>query len=117
MKQDQDFERFIPIPPAAFHVLLSLAGDERHGYGIMQDIARHSDGRYKLGPGTLYDNLQKLMKDRLVEERANVATGGEARRRYYRLTKLGRRLLSAEIVRLEKAIREAKLHLGVQRSV
>ena len=111
-----DLERFLPLSPAALHILLSLAGEERHGYGIMQDIARQSDGRYKLGPGTLYDNLQKLMKLRLVEERENFSTGAEARRRYYRLTELGRRILSTEIARLEEAIREAKVHLRFPRS-
>lgn len=112
----QDLERFLPLSPAALHILLSLAAEERHGYGIMQDIARQSDGRYKLGPGTLYDNLQKLMKERLVEESENRSTGAEARRRYYQLTKLGRLVLSAEIVRLEQAIGEAKLHLGFKGS-
>lgn len=112
----QDFARFLPLPPAALHILLSLAGEERHGYGIMQDVARQSNGRYKLGPGTLYDNLQKLMKERIVEETENSPTGAESRRRYYRLTKLGRAVLSTEITRLEEAIREAKLHLGFQRS-
>ncbi len=111
-----DFERFSPLSPAALHILLSLAAEERHGYGIMQDIARQSSGRYKLGPGTLYDNLQKLMKERLVEETENSSTGAESRRRYYRLSKLGRRVLSTEIARLEQAIREAKLHLGFQGS-
>ena len=111
-----DFERFLPLSPAALHILLSLAGEERHGYGIMQDIARQSEGRYKLGPGTLYDNLQKLMKERLVEETENSSTGAESRRRYYRLTKLGRSVLSTEIARLEEAIREAKLHLRIPRS-
>lgn len=108
----EDFARFLPLSPAALHILLSLAGEERHGYGIMQDIARQSNGRYQLGPGTLYDNLQKLLKERLVEETENFGTGAEARRRYYRLTKLGRGVLSTEIQRLEEAIREAKLHLG-----
>lgn len=112
----EDLGRFLPLSTAALHILLSLAGEERHGYGIMQDVARQSNGRYKLGPGTLYDNLQKLMKDRLVEETENLSTGAEARRRYYRLSKLGRRVLSTEITRLEEAIREAKLHLGFPRS-
>ena len=111
----EDFERFLPLSPAAFHILLSLAGEDRHGYGIMQDIARQSNGRYKLGPGTLYDNLQRLMNDGLVEETENSSTGAESRRRYYRLTKLGRGVLSTEMVRLEKAIREARLHLGFRR--
>ncbi len=113
----EDLDRFLPLPPAALHILLSLAGEERHGYGIMQEIARQSEGCYKLGPGTLYDNIHRLMKDRLVEETENSATGAESRRRYYRLTKSGRRVLSAEIARLESAIREAKLHLGFQRSL
>jgi DNA-binding PadR family transcriptional regulator len=112
----QDLGRFLPLSPAALHILLSLAGEERHGYGIMQDVARQSSGRYRLGSGTLYDNLQKLMKERLVEESENLSTGAESRRRYYRLTKLGRAVLSAEIARLEEAIREAKLHLGLQGS-
>lgn len=112
----QDFERFLPLSPAALHILLSLAGEERHGYGIMQDVAKQSDGRYKLGPGTLYDNLQKLMKDRLVEETENASTGADSRRRYYRVSKMGRRVLIAEITRLEEAIRKAKLHLGFRRS-
>ncbi len=112
----EDFGRFLPLSPAALHILLSLAGEERHGYGIMQDIARQSNGRYKPGPGTLYDNLQKLMTERLVEETENSSSGAESRRRYYRLTKLGRRVLSTEITRLEAAIREAKLRLGFRRS-
>jgi DNA-binding PadR family transcriptional regulator len=113
----QHLERFLPLSPAALHILLSLAGEERHGYGIMQEIARQSEGRYKLGPGTLYDNLQKLMKERLVEETENAAaTGAESRRRYYRLTKSGREVLSLEIARLEAAIREAKVRLGYLRN-
>lgn len=112
MKQDPD--SFLPLPTAALHILLSLAAEDRHGYGIMQDIAQQSGGRYKLGPGTLYDNLQKLTADRLVEELDNTAGGGEGRRRYYRLTKFGRQVLTAEIKRLEDAIRVAKPHLGVR---
>jgi DNA-binding PadR family transcriptional regulator len=111
-----DLERYLPLSPAALQILLSLAGEERHGYGIMQEAAQQSGGRYKLGPGTLYDNLQKLMKERLVEEAQNSGRGNEARRRYYRLTKNGRRVLSLEIVRLEGAIREAKLKLGFHKS-
>lgn len=112
----EDLDRFLPLSPAALQILLALAGEERHGYGIMQEIGRQSNGRHKLGPGTLYDNLQKLMNSRLIEETVNSATGAESRRRYYRLTKTGRRVLSMEIARLEQAIREAKLHLGFQRS-
>ncbi len=112
----EDLERFLPLSTAALHILLSLAGEERHGYAIMQEIARQSEGRYKLGPGTLYDNLQKLMKERLVEETGNAATGAESRRRYYRLTKNGRGVVALEIARLEAAIGEAKLRLGFRRN-
>ena len=61
------FEHFLPLSPAALHILLALASEDRHGYGIMREIARQSDGRYKLGPGTLYDNLQKLLDQGIVE--------------------------------------------------
>ncbi|HZU26507.1 MAG TPA: PadR family transcriptional regulator [Bryobacteraceae bacterium] len=103
-------DSFLPLSPAALHILLSLAGEARHGYGIMQDVAAQSDGRYKLGPGTLYDNLQKLMAQRLVEERPRPA-GEDPRRRYYQLTSLGREVLEADVGRLERVVREARLHL------
>jgi DNA-binding PadR family transcriptional regulator len=106
------FDEFLPLAPAALHILLSLAAEERHGYGIMLDVARQTEGRYKLGPGTLYDNLQKLMKQRMVQDAAGPAANEDPRRRYYRLTKLGRGVLSAEISRLDGVVREAKAHLG-----
>ena len=64
----EDPSQFLPLSPATLHILLALAGEDRHGYGIMQAIARQSEGQYKLGPGTLYDNLQKLMNQGMVEE-------------------------------------------------
>jgi DNA-binding PadR family transcriptional regulator len=102
---------FLPLSPASLHILLSLAGEDRHGYGIMQDVARQSDGQYKLGPGTLYDNLQKLMNQGMVEEAARRSTQDDPRRRYYRLTQFGRELLAADIERLEGVVRDAKLFL------
>lgn len=133
----EDSSPFLPLSPATLHILLSLAGEDRHGYGIMQEVARQSEGQYKLGPGTLYDNLQKMTDLGLVEERkgggAHLPATGEPsrrtrlarshseaqrrsgeddpRRKYYRLTSLGRRVLSAEIARLENVVREAKAHL------
>ena len=101
-------DEFLPLAPATLHILLALAGEKLHGYGIMQEVARQSEGRYKLGPGTLYDNLQRLMKQSLVEETASPEEAN-ARRRYYRLTSLGRRVLSGEIARLEGVIKEARL--------
>jgi DNA-binding PadR family transcriptional regulator len=104
-----DVNDFLPMPPATLHILLALAGEDLHGYGIMQDVYRQSEGRYKLGPGTLYDNLQRLMDQGLVSE---VVAKSSDRKRIYRLTASGRRVLSAEITRLEGVVREGKLHLG-----
>ena len=107
----EDLSPFLPLSPATLHILLSLAGEERYGYGIMQEVARQSEGQYKLGPGTLYDNLQKLMDQAIVEEAARRSADDDPRRRYYRLTGLGRRILTAEVARLEGVVREARIHL------
>jgi DNA-binding PadR family transcriptional regulator len=107
----EDISRFLPLSPAALHILLALAGEDLHGYGIMLEVARQSEGQYKLGPGTLYDNLRKLMMQRCVEENQRRAAGDDPRRRYYRLTGMGRRVLSAEVARLEGVVREAKGYL------
>src|SRR6266403_5041342 len=98
----------LPLAPATLHILLALAAEDLHGYGIMQEVARQSDARYKLGPGTLYDNLQRLLKQGMVAE---VGDHRGSRRRYYRLSSLGRGVLSTEIARLEGVVREARLHL------
>jgi DNA-binding PadR family transcriptional regulator len=107
----EDFSSYLPLSPATLHILLSLAGEDRHGYGIMQEVARQSEGRYKLGPGTLYDNLQKMTSNGLVEEAPHPGPDDDPRRRYYRLTSTGRGLLAAEIGRLESVVREARIHL------
>jgi DNA-binding PadR family transcriptional regulator len=113
----EDFSPFLPLSPAALHILLSLAGEDRHGYGIMQEVARQSDGQYKIGPGTLYDNLQKLMNQGVVQEAAaKRAAGDDPRRRYYRLSPLGRDILGAEVERLEGVVREARLYLRPRRA-
>jgi DNA-binding PadR family transcriptional regulator len=102
---------FLPLSPATLHILLSLAGEEMHGYAIMQEVQRQSEGKYKLGPGTLYDNLQKLMDRGLVEEQGRRPEDDDPRRRYYKLSSLGRGVLTAEIARLEDVVREGKLRL------
>ncbi|HEY6266818.1 MAG TPA: helix-turn-helix transcriptional regulator [Candidatus Acidoferrum sp.] len=103
-----NISRFLPLSPAALHILLALAGEDLHGYGIMLEVARQSEGQYKLGPGTLYDNLRKLMTQRCVEEVQRRSAEDDPRRRYYRLTGLGRRVLAAEVARLEGVVRDAK---------
>jgi len=99
-----------PLSPAALQILLSLADEDRHGYGIMQEVSRQSDGGYKLGPGTLYDNLQRLLDRGFVQE-APRRDDEDPRRRYYRMTASGRGVLAGEIARLEAQFRRVKPHL------
>jgi DNA-binding PadR family transcriptional regulator len=110
----EDFSQFVPLSAATLHILLALASEDRHGYGIMREVARQSEGRYKLGPGTLYDNLQKLLDQGIVEERTPRSPGDDPRRRYYRLSRFGRGLLATEIARLEGVVREARLHIKIR---
>lgn len=104
-------DSFLPLSPATLHILLALAADDLHGYGIMQEIARQSDGLYKIGPGTLYDNLQKLIQGGWVQELGKRRGDEDPRRRYYRLTDTGRDVLKAETARLTQVVREARLRL------
>lgn len=111
-----DPHSFLPLTPAVFHVLLALAGGERHGYRIMQDVAEHTDGAIRMGAGTLYGTLQRLLEQGLVDESATGASAGrDERRRYYRLSPRGRRVLGAEVERLESVVRTARTLKGVPR--
>ena len=98
---DAALARVLPLPPVRFHLLLALTNQERHGYALMQDVAEESDGRLQLGPGTLYGALKRLLALRLVEESGQRPDPDldDQRRRYYRLTPLGRRALAAEAAR------------------
>lgn len=106
-----DVDEFLPLAPAVLHILFALAGEDLHGYAIMQEVARQSQERVKLGPGTLYDNLQRLLRQGIVEEVHSRSEGEGSRRRYYRLSLLGRSVLAAEIARLEGLVREARVRL------
>ena len=110
----KEFDDFLPLSPAALHILLALVSEDRHGYGIMLEVARQSDHRYKLGPGTLYDNLEKLLHQGIVEKSTRRSLADDPRRRYYRLTSFGRRLLATEIARLDGVVRKAKSHLRIR---
>jgi DNA-binding PadR family transcriptional regulator len=99
------------LSTAAQHILLALSAEDRHGYGIMQEVTRQSRDSYKLGPGTLYDNLEKLMEQGLVAEAPRRSSKEDPRRRYYRITAHGRRVFALEIERLESIVRAAKLGL------
>ncbi len=108
-----DASSFLPLSPATLHILLSLAAEDLHGYGIMQEVARQSEGKYKLGPGTLYDNLQKLIDRKFVQELGRRPGDDDPRRRYYRLTSVGRGVLAAETNRLAGVVRDARLRLQI----
>ncbi len=108
----EDIESWLPLSTAMLHILLALAPQERHGYAIMTEIGRQSGGRYKMGPGTLYDNLDRLLENGLVEESGRRPADDDPRRRYYRLTNFGKRVLSAEADRLAQVVREVRAHLA-----
>jgi DNA-binding PadR family transcriptional regulator len=103
-------DELLPLTPAVFHILLALADGERHGYAIMRDVADSTDRQIQMGPGTLYGTLKRLLAAGLVEEsdeRPDPALDDE-RRRYYRLTALGRRTAVAEAERLARLVKLAR---------
>jgi DNA-binding PadR family transcriptional regulator len=110
MPKPQKPQDLLPLTPAVFHILLALAGEERHGYGIMLDVANQTDGALQLGPGTLYGCLKRMLAAGLVEEsdeRPDTALDDE-RRRYYRMTDLGQQVVRAEAQRLANAVSAAR---------
>jgi DNA-binding PadR family transcriptional regulator len=97
-----------PLTPSVVHVLLALAGGDRHGYAIQKEVLRQTDGQMRLGPGTLYGTLQRLMECGWVEEASGPARQVDERRRYYRLTRGGRQALKTEMARLDALVRVAR---------
>jgi len=100
----------LPLPPATFHILLALAGEDLHGYAIIQDVAARTDGELKLSAGTLYRSIQRLLEQGLlVEPRERPAPElDDERRRYYRITPFGRAVAQAEAQRLTQLVRMAR---------
>jgi DNA-binding PadR family transcriptional regulator len=99
-----------PLPAAAFQILLSLAGEDLHGYAIMRQVEEQSSGRIRLGPGTLYSSIQALLEEGLIEEvdLSGKSKSFDERRRYYRLTSIGRKLTRAEAEKLADLLRVAR---------
>jgi DNA-binding PadR family transcriptional regulator len=109
-KDKLDPESLLPLRPSVFHILLALCDGDLHGYGIMQEVAEHSGGQIKLGPGTLYGAIKRLLSDRLIveaDERPDPHLDDE-RRRYYRLTDLGQQVLKAEARRISRMVSVAQ---------
>ena len=110
-----DARAFLPLTAQQFHILLALADGERHGYGIILEIEERTGGAIRLGTGTLYTALARLVEDQLILEsgRRPAASQDDARRRYYRVTSLGRAVLQAEADRLDALVRQAR-RKGIQ---
>jgi DNA-binding PadR family transcriptional regulator len=106
-----DVQKFLPLKTQWFHIMLSLAGGEQHGYGIMQEVLDRTAGKVRLWPATLYGSIKRLIEADLIEE-SNERPAPElddARRRYYRLTALGRSVLDAECERLQELVRAIRV--------
>ena len=98
-----------PMAPAVFHILIALADQPLHGYGIMLDIAERSGGKVKLSPGTLYGSIKQMLEDGLIEEVAVRPAADDERRRYYRLTREGRQAARQEMARMSALLNHARL--------
>jgi DNA-binding PadR family transcriptional regulator len=100
----------LPLPPAVFHILVSLADSDRHGYAIIQDVAARTDGEVKLGPGTLYRSIQRMLEQDLITETDTrpAPDADDERRRYYRITPFGRQVARAEAERLSSLVKLAR---------
>ncbi len=117
-KRSPDPQELLPLTPVVLHILLALAGEERddsqgrHGYAVAQEVEALTDGQIRMGPGTLYGSIQRMLGATLIEEaprpRGRAASEDDERRRYYRLTVLGRRVLQLELARLAQVLRVAR---------
>ena len=109
-KSLRDPNPLLPLTPAGFHILLALADGEKHGYAIMQEVAKRSQGKVRLGPGTLYGSIKRMLSEGLIvesDERPDPEMDDE-RRRYYRLTEFGQRVAEAEAERLAGLVDAAR---------
>src|ERR1700736_2129367 len=108
--RQHSLETFLPLTPAVFHILLALLDCDRHGYGIMQEVSLCTEGKLRLGPGTLYRSIKQMLSEGLIvelDERPDPSLDDQ-RRRYYRLTESGKRVLRAETERLEHLLEVAR---------
>lgn len=105
-----DPETLLPLPTAVFHILIALADRQRHGYSIMQDVAARTDGKVRLSAGTLYSSIRRMLEQGLIEELADSPdpASTDERRRYYRLTRFGKRVAAAEVERLNALLQQAR---------
>src|ERR1041384_771693 len=111
-----DPQDLLPLTPAVLHILLALVGERagKHGYAIAREVEETTDGSIRMGPGTLYGSIQRMIDSGLIEEmpRTRKANDEDERRRYYRMTVLGKRVLELEITRLDAIVRAARSRRG-----
>lgn len=105
---NERIDAHLPLTHVVYHVLLALAGGAMHGYGILKDVSERTSGRVELEAGTLYAAIKRLRDEGLLDEASPPAASGDARRRYYRLTELGRAVLRAESERLAELVALAR---------
>src|SRR5215469_2822705 len=105
-----DLQPLLPLTPAVFFILFALADGEKHGYAIMQTVSRISANQFRMGPGTLYTTIQRLLDLDLIEETEGTdgQSDHEKRRRYYKLTRTGKAVLGADLSRMESVVRLAR---------
>jgi DNA-binding PadR family transcriptional regulator len=105
-----DPDSFLPLPLAVFHILVALADRDRHGYSILRDVAARTDGKVRLSAGTLYSSIHRMLEQGLVEELRDSPdpASQDERRRYYRLTRFGRQVATAEARRLSELLSQAR---------
>ena len=108
--RSDEVEAFLPLPTAVFHILVALADRDRHGYSIMQDVSARTDGKVRLSAGTLYSAIRRMLDQGLIEELRDSPdpASGDERRRYYRLTRLGRDVAVAEARRVSDMLTQAR---------
>jgi DNA-binding PadR family transcriptional regulator len=109
-------DALIPLPTAVFHILLCLAEGERHGYALKREIARRTDGKLILGPGVLYGSIQKMLDQGLIDESDDRPDPhlDDERRRYYRVTLFGRKVVHAETARMRELVALATAGFGIR---
>src|SRR5437016_14526939 len=108
--QDIKTDPLLPLPVAVFHILIALADRDRHGYSIMQDVSARTEGKVQLSAGTLYSSIRRMLEQGLIEELKDSPdpTSTDERRRYYRLTRFGKRVAAAEVERLSTLLQQAR---------
>jgi DNA-binding PadR family transcriptional regulator len=103
-------DSLLPLPTAVFHILIALADRNRHGYSIMQDVAARTEGKVQVSAGTLYSSIRRMLEQGLIDELAESPdpSSTDERRRYYRLTRFGKRAAAAEVARLNAMVQQAR---------